>query len=412
MGTKRKASGKPLGRTASGQSSNERAPKRPNISGPSSKQAADDDEDLYAIKPYDLTQDYFRTNTLDPGGDGGTGGFNGGVFVVKRLSDDLVCVEKRMRAADVVEYRHQREIFMLRRLRHRNIVAFVDAYELPDALPPAASLYMQYCSLGSLNALVVRQHGVCDTHYKAAPFPEAFVWHVLRALTAALVYLRTGSTHARYVRPAAGWRPILHRDVKADNVFAEAPPSRRRRQQMLARKQAASAGTTNTAEARGSDDDDDDDDDDEAMFVYPHVVLGDFGHAMYAPPAADAHTARLGTTLTFRRPAEVPQHDLRGRTDVWFAGAVAKFVARLQHEFSGEGAAYNDVQPAGAQYSPQLNRAIAAAMEPDVDKRPDACGLFRLINKLHDKARPELKPIPEKCPECERERPMPASYYV
>jgi serine/threonine protein kinase len=212
---------------------------------------------------------------------------------------------------------------------------------------------------------------------------------MLRGLVAALVHLRTGSTHERKVRPVAGWRPILHRNIKPDNVFvgqaAAVPltstglhvhtPSARRR----------STDRCNSPPM--------------AAAAYPAVALGDFSHAMYAKTAAK--DAQMYSTPILRRAPEVPQQDLRGRTDVWFVGAVAKFVANLCPEYrTGRNDNYNDAHPAGSSYSHRLNLTIATAMEPNVNARYEAGRLFEFINNLYDQAQLPLEPLLTQCCRC------------
>jgi hypothetical protein len=352
----------------------------------------EDEHGLPPIQAHDISADFERglpldagnADDLNDGGEGHIGGFNRGVFVVRRRRDALVCVEKRLRARDVYAGRHLHEIRLTQRVRHHpHCVGYVDAFALAGSVPPTATLYVPYYSCGSLNGVVTRQTDCCALHWRDTHFPEAFVWHVLRALAAALVHLRTGSMHATEVRPVAGWRPILHRDIKADNVFLRPAAT-------AARAAAASSSSSKTAASASA-----------AAVAYPVVALGDFGHAMIAP--ADADDAMLGATPLIRWAPEVPRHDVGGRSDVWSAGGVAKTTATLQQEFRTGIAkydVYNDAQPAGARYSRQLNTALRVAMEPDVARRVDACALFARVNELYAEASPPLEPIVTECPQC------------
>jgi serine/threonine protein kinase len=356
------------------------------------------------IKMVDLTNEYARINMLDAGScGGGTGGFNSGVFVVQRRSDGLVCAEKRMRASEVHKQRHHQEIRLLQRLRHPHIVGFVDAFELsgPRHDPPTASLYMQYFSLGSLSKFVVRQFNVCPRHPRAVAFPEAFVWLVLRSLLSALTYLQTGSVHAREVRPVAGWQPILHRDIKGENVVVRpGMHSPSTSPALAATMPPAGIAAVSRARQRGGTPPADDY---SASLPYPIVALSDFGSAVPAPPRSHAYMARIGTTRAYRAPPEVPDQDIEGRTDVWFVGFVAKLVARLKPDYRDEW--FNDDEPAEG-YSGRLNTAISQALTPSVRRRPRATVMFRRANSMYEQARVEWKPIKTTCPECERERPL------
>jgi hypothetical protein len=79
------------------------------------------------------------------------GNLNVGIYVVKRKSDGKKCVQKRI---DGTNKQLRTEIHLLHHLKSAHIVEFVDAYITPH--PRQASLYIEYCELGSLSALVKR----------------------------------------------------------------------------------------------------------------------------------------------------------------------------------------------------------------------------------------------------------------
>ena len=48
-------------------------------------------------------------------------------------------------------------------------------------------------------------------------FPERFLWHVFKELVDACLILRQGSP----VEPVPGWKPLVHNDLHASNVFLD-----------------------------------------------------------------------------------------------------------------------------------------------------------------------------------------------
>ena len=75
---------------------------------------------------------------------------NAGILKVERR-DGLRCIEKRFAPEDILEGIAEFEIELLRDLKHRNIVEFVAAsILLHRGLEPRASLYMEWCNMGSL----------------------------------------------------------------------------------------------------------------------------------------------------------------------------------------------------------------------------------------------------------------------
>jgi serine/threonine protein kinase len=373
--------------------------------------------------------EYIRLKTIDSDGRA-IGGCNAGIYLVRRPRDGLVCVEKRllMSAFDSRHHECPREIAFARTLRHPNIVRYVDDVVLQHTgpYPPSARLYLEYYSLGSLNDMLVRllraerdrleqQHAAItaaaankkrrarnndhdddddDEGVDVNVLPEAFVWHVFFSLVRALVYLRTGSTHPDEVRSARGWTPLIHRDIKPDNIFLRAPTT------TTTTTFSSSSSSSFFASSTSRD--------------YPHIVLGDFGLAMPTPSSswdvrniAAAQLAAGAAAATQRlphivgtpqwQPPELPVHDTRGRGDVWAVGAVVhalchggvgpvRFAARppgvSADEWECDPAARRPQRVSRA-YSPQLNAALAAALTLNVDRRPDACMMLRTLQRLH-----------------------------
>ncbi|EEQ84684.2 serine/threonine protein kinase [Blastomyces dermatitidis ER-3] len=99
------------------------------------------------------------------------GGFNAGIAIVRRRSDRLICVRKRLVLGQLSTPRHwNREAALMRKLRgHRNICGIIEA----DIGPEKGELYLEYCKMGTLHDFIKYMKGT------NLAVPEPFVWHVL-----------------------------------------------------------------------------------------------------------------------------------------------------------------------------------------------------------------------------------------
>lgn len=96
---------------------------------------------------------------------------------------------------------------------------------------------MEYCDRGSLEDLILTYKARKKAHLPDF-VPESFVWHAFVGLADALGFLATGrscvslalsldtsqssSSNKQNTIPASSsspWMPIIHRDIKPDNVF-------------------------------------------------------------------------------------------------------------------------------------------------------------------------------------------------
>ncbi|KAG0652838.1 kinase [Hyphodiscus hymeniophilus] len=163
-----------------------------------------------------LRDQYFKVHDIDPG-DGSIGGMNGGVFVVslKQLKD-RVFIEKRFKPEEVSF--GKKEIEMLHRVQHAALCSFMAGFILEHAAPPSASLYMEFCDRGSLEGLI-KAYAARRMKVNRVYIPEGFIWHVFIGLADGLSYLECGASISEKARPDPQWVPILHRDIKPDNVM-------------------------------------------------------------------------------------------------------------------------------------------------------------------------------------------------
>jgi serine/threonine protein kinase len=113
---------------------------------------------------------------------------------------------------------------MLHRLRHASISFFTAGFVTPDLR--RASVYVEFCDRGSLENLI-RAFGTKRLHASSdaekPEVPERFIWHAFAGLCDGLAYLMGGRTYLSSdvtdYDSAPGWVPILHRDMKPDNVL-------------------------------------------------------------------------------------------------------------------------------------------------------------------------------------------------
>ena len=154
--------------------------------------------------------------------------------------------------------------------RHTNII---NLHAFEPYQQEGARYYLEYCPGGDLHQLV--------NQYKRhrAFLPEPFIWHVYKQLLSALDFLHRGFDPRCPDRERKG---VCHRDLKPSNVFLRPNPD----------------------------------------FIYPDVVLADFGHATLDFATYDP----AGTT--FWQPPELPRHSPKG--DVYSLGAVIHFLIHFQ----------------------------------------------------------------------------------
>ncbi|KAI9845162.1 MAG: hypothetical protein M1837_005047 [Sclerophora amabilis] len=313
-----------------------------------------------------LRNGYEILKTIDDGSAGGNnpGGMNGGIFVVRRKVDSLRLIEKRLTPQAVKDDLVTQEIYLLRSLSHPNICEYYDAFIVRD-LPSstfAASLYMEYCNLGTAHDLIRTYNHRPDRPY----ITEAFLWHTFHSLLKALVYLHNGAA-GELLAPRPGWRSVLHKDIKPSNVFVK------------------------TSRRGGR---------------YPTIVLGDFGVAIRDDdPGWRRQDVEICGTLQFQ-PPEVPMHDLAGKGDVWGVGAVLHAMCRLDHgpvpnPPPGQHPQTWFLTPevrvpkrAGSHYSPQLNEILSAALTLDRARRPTAMPLLVEVRGKYAASAVKYKPLP------------------
>ncbi|KAE9375189.1 kinase-like protein [Stipitochalara longipes BDJ] len=176
------------------------------------------------VKAEDIRDDYDIVKALDdPNAEKTIGAFNGGVFVVRHKKSLSLSVEKRFKEEHI--WFAKSEIYMLQRLRHSSISVFTAGFVTPDL--KRASVYVEFCDRGSMDDLIKnfagRRYAAGKSNSEKPEMPERFIWHAFVGLCDGLAYLMGGRSYAANdvttYEPEPGWVPVLHRDMKTENVL-------------------------------------------------------------------------------------------------------------------------------------------------------------------------------------------------
>ncbi|KAF2125526.1 kinase-like protein [Dothidotthia symphoricarpi CBS 119687] len=270
---------------------------------------------------------------------GRDGGMNAGILIVRSRVTNALCVEKRIPPSVITSGFALREVRALQQCNHAHIIG-LSGFDLSHSATGYGSIFMPYCDLGSVSALLSR------LARRGATLPDSgFVWKALWDVSLALAYLQTGRDGMSVGRAAMGgssvsrkegWNRIFHRDIKPANLF-------------LTWQDGLGANSS----------------------PYPSVVLGDFGCAVSERDMREAQsTIPFACDMAFV-PPEAPRWSEMG--DVYMLGLVGWCLA--------EGVGVPDARE-------------CEALARGVERKK---GLERVVGMCL-RLRPEERPRPEELP--------------
>lgn len=274
---------------------------------------------------------------LQPLGHGG----NGNCFLLKRNSDQALWVCKVIRRFH--EKEPQEAMILLKILLcHDRIVQLHDLIIKPGTF----QLYFDYHSGGDLSHLIKKYNN------DLLLIPESLLRHCFLQLIEALCFIHNGYEKWSNVKTSCAWTPVIHGDIKPENVFTRYPSE-------------ISKSSHN----------------------YPTLVLGDFG-------SASLTSSRQAGTYRWQ-PPELPVTS-KG-ADVWAVGAAIHAMAhngkapidplpthsqdtyqnRLAWELCGE--ARNPI-PLDGRYSKRLHDCVFDALDLDPYTRSSSFELYMMVS--------------------------------
>jgi NIMA (never in mitosis gene a)-related kinase len=212
------------------------------------------------------------------------------------------------------------EVAMLKRLKHPNIVAYHGSFEQDDAL----HIFMEYANAGDVEKLISEQ----VKHHGVALFTESLIASLVLQIASAIKYLHE--------------RKILHRDLKAGNVFL----SRRREGGPLV------------------------------------VKLGDFGIATVLRNTHALAKTVCGTPYYFS-PELCLNKPYNSKTDIWSFGCIIYEMATLRHAFDAQNMKAlvarilkGNYTPVAPKYSPDFATLIDRMLQQKMERRVDIDGVL------------------------------------
>lgn len=132
------------------------------------------------------------------------GGMNSGICIVADYRTGKAFIEKRIERQFISNGYAWREIQTLKQLRgHAHIVSIEDYFI--DSAKMVGSIFMEYCSLGSLDRLIERHEGA---GYR--PIGEHLIWNFSIHIADALAFCHYGP-NPHDIEKRTRWNTVFHR---------------------------------------------------------------------------------------------------------------------------------------------------------------------------------------------------------
>ncbi|MCJ1382715.1 hypothetical protein MMC17_005828 [Xylographa soralifera] len=212
--------------------------------------------------------------------------------------------------------------------RNERLCRILEYFPAPDNV-----FLMEFCDGGDLERLSARYRKIDQF------FPESFLWHILLQGAEGLAYIHHG--HGQTAVPKHKWRPVIHADIKPENIFLQWRP--------------------------GCNLDTD----------YPDLKIGDFGLSIIVNERTDEPPYSYPAGTHGWKPPEQPL--VTFAADVWSLGAVIHYLCHgrepVEYPASGRNpitASIREVIPIGRYYSRSLVYWFDQVLEKDPVKRIDS----------------------------------------